>query len=340
MNRSELILIKFASKGDVLRTTCLLPALKEKFPFSRIAWVVEKGNEEVLKNNPLIDQIFVYHHRLPQQFKGRRFVQIINLDEDPRACRLASSLKGEICGLYSKGKRILPTQTARYWFEMNALGEHPRNDKLKKSNKKTYQQIMFDIAGLRTSRHRPIFVVEERGLEFAGQFASQNSLKKNDLIIGLNTGAGKKWQCKKWPIKKTAHLADLVHKKLKAKLILFGGPGEILRNGMIKSQVRAKIIDAGCKNSLMEFASLVNLCDLLVVSDSLALHLAVALKKKVISLFGPTSSSEIDLYGRGQKVISPLDCTCCYRIRCNKRPNCMDTISVEMVFNSICRLCE
>ena len=75
------------------------------------------------------------------------------------------------------------------------------------------------------------------------------------------------------------------------------------RNEKIKKLVKTEVIDAGCDNSLMEFASLVNLCNVIITSDSLALHIGIALKKKIVCFFYPTSASEIELYGRGEKII-------------------------------------
>ena len=63
----------------------------------------------------------------------------------------------------------------------------------------------------------------------------------------------------------------------------------MFKNIRIKNLAGDKVIDAGCDNSLMDFAALIGLCDILVTSDSLALHIGVALKKYVVTLFGPTS---------------------------------------------------
>ena len=92
------------------------------------------------------------------------------------------------------------------------------------------------------------------------------------------------------------------------------------RNEKIKNLVKTSIIDAGCNNSLMEFASLVNLCNILVASDSLALHIGVALKKKIVCFFCPTSANEIELYNRGIKILPKVGCLCCYKPKCSIPP--------------------
>ncbi|MBD3310350.1 hypothetical protein GF351_03970, partial [Candidatus Woesearchaeota archaeon] len=166
-------------------------------------------------------------------------------------------------------------------------------------------------------------------------FAKTNAIKDDDLVIGLNTGAGKRWEKKRWSEKKTAKLAEKLEKELKARIILLGGPEEKERNAMIMEQSSAKLIDAGTDNSLRDFASKISLCDAVVTSDSLAMHIAIALKKETVVLFGPTSYSEIELYGRGMKIIPKMDCLCCYRNTCSMSPNCMDSIEVDQVFSAV-----
>jgi heptosyltransferase-2 len=84
----------------------------------------------------------------------------------------------------------------------------------------------------------------------------------------------------------------------------------------------------------------VNLCDLVVTGDTTALHLAVGLRKKVVALFGPTCAQEIELYGRGEKIVSPLSCVPCYRRVCAKAPNCMEAVSPPEVLKSVDRLLD
>ena len=81
-----------------------------------------------------------------------------------------------------------------------------------------------------------------------------------------------------------------------------------------------------------------NLSDLIVTGDTMALHAALALGKKVVGLFGPTSAAEIEMYGRGIKLTGTVDCLCCYQVSCARNPACMDTISPEMVLRAIKKL--
>ena len=98
------------------------------------------------------------------------------------------------------------------------------------------------------------------------------------------------------------------------------------------------LVDTGCKNSLLEFAAIVDLCDLVITGDTLALHIATALNKKIIAMFGPTSANEIELYGNGVKLSSPDGCKCYYKKYCSEEISCMEKISPEMVIEAITHL--
>lgn len=52
---------------------------------------------------------------------------------------------------------------------------------------------------------------------------------------------------------------------------------------------------------LRQYQDWISSCQTIITLDSLGLHLAVALRKNVIALFGPTNANEIDLFNRGQK---------------------------------------
>ena len=133
-------------------------------------------------------------------------------------------------------------------------------------------------------------------------------------------------------------------------MILLGGLFEVERNfdlyrqHMIKNayeiqnEVKIPIIDATRYHNLSEFSYLINLCDLLVTGDTAPMHIAIAMKKPTVVLFGPTSAREIELYGRGIKIVPKIDCIGCYNTKCDKKPNCMDLITVEEVYDSVVEL--
>ena len=65
------------------------------------------------------------------------------------------------------------------------------------------------------------------------------------------------------------------------------------------------------------------------------MHVTLAMGRHSVVIFGPTSFSEIELFGLGEKVVPDFDCLVCYKKVCDFIPNCMDSILVDMVKQAI-----
>lgn len=317
----DILIIKLGALGDVIRTTSILPGLKAKYRGCRIDWVTKNGSIEFLKKNRLINRIYMIEDAV--KLRAKKYDLVISLDDEHEACELASSLRPKmIVGGFLEERKRSYTNDSSLWFDMGLLSKFgkKRADELKTRNKKTYQEIMYKILGLEYRKQQPQLILSKKELDFGKRFAKRHGIRKKDLVIGINTGAGGRWEDKKLSAEKTSELIDRLNRQIKPKLLLFGGPEEAERNSKIKKMVKANIIDAGCNNSLMEFSSLVNLCDVIVTSDSLALHIGVALKKKVVAFFCPTPLSEIELYNRGVKIVPKIGCLACYKPKCDIPP--------------------
>ena len=319
----NILIIKLGAIGDVIRTTAILPGLKEKYKDCNISWITKKESFDVLKANKLVNKIFLIEN-INNGAKNNKYDLVINLDDDNEACKLASEISHkDVIGAYLDNGKKVYTQNSSLWFDMGLISKFGKKkaDELKAKNKKAYQEIMYEILDLKYNKQEPILILNNKELKFGEEFAKKNNIIINDLVIGINTGAGGRWEDKKLSIEETAFLIASLNKEMPdAKLLLFGGPEEKERNKKIKETTKAAIIDTGCNNSLMEFVSLVNLCSILVTSDSLALHIGTALRKKIVAFFYVTSANEIELYTRGTKIVGEGKDYCSYKPKCDIPP--------------------
>ena len=137
---------------------------------------------------------------------------------------------------------------------------------------------------------------------------------------------------KKWTLEGYISCMTLLKERLpEVGLLLLGGPEEVEFNRRILKVMGDSVVDGGCDNSLMEFAALIQEVDVLLTSDSLAMHIGVALEKPTVVLVGPTSPWELDVFGKGAILHSDIECLSCYLSRCDKPVNCMNTLSPEFV---------
>ncbi len=334
----RILIVKLAAIGDVLRTTPLLSGLKRAYPRSHITWVVDKEALPLLKNNPLIDRLlpFDFPALLPLEFEA--FDLIFGLEKEARGAALVSKIKAPEKRGFGLGENgnIFPLNPASEYAFFLGL-----SDELKfYRNEKTYPELIFEMAEIEYRRDEYLLFLGEEDAAFADRFAKKAKVRKGETLIGLNTGAGDVFANKAWTLEGYVKLIRALKKRAKTRLLLLGGPKEKDRNRKILRKVGGAAIDGRCDNTLGQFAALINRCDLVVTGDTTALHLAIGLKKNVVALFGPTCPQEIELYGRGGKIVSSLSCAPCYRRTCAQSPDCMEAVSVGEVLENIHNLID
>jgi ADP-heptose:LPS heptosyltransferase/8-oxo-dGTP pyrophosphatase MutT (NUDIX family) len=292
----KILIIKLGAKGDVLRTMPLAKALKEKYPNCKIRWVTRKDSMDLLENSKFIEEVFC----LPYEKKDE-FDLLYNFDMEDEATELAMKIKADKkYGFYKEGD---------FASSFNIAGEYYLNtlfdDEIKKKNRKTYQEMMFELAELDYKKQHVLIELNEKDKQFGIDFIKNNGIK-NEKIIGIHMGAGARWPSKAWGEKKVKEFIIKAHKK-GYSVLLFGGPEEQNKQNKLYEELtknKIKIYRNNPFNSNREFASLVNICSVMVCSDSFSLHVSLGLKKNTIGLFFCTPPWEVEDYGLLRKITS------------------------------------
>jgi ADP-heptose:LPS heptosyltransferase len=330
----RVLIIKLDAVGDVLRTTSILHGLKERYRGSEITWITRQSALPLFENNTLVDRVIAYEStEAVLHCSVEEFDVLINLDAAHESGVLAARVKAKEIfgyGLDARGHVVPFNEEAVGWLEMGAF------DQKKKENTRSYQDLMLEICRLKPSTKDIVLVLSDSELEFARTFSRNHKLDRSSPCIGMNTGASPRWQYKQWTLEGFEGLLRKVLDKTDWTVLLYGGPYEAERNKSLAAIKPSRIIDTGSQNSLREFFALVTLSDVFLTGDTLALHVATALGKKVVAYFGPTSAAEIDSYGgRVVKIQSDLDCLVCYKPRCDFNPNCMNSLTPDYMFATL-----
>ena len=125
------------------------------------------------------------------------------------------------------------------------------------------------------------------------------------------------------------------------KVILTGSSNEINRNTKLYDECWfSNLIDTTNKYTLEDFCYLINLSDMVITGDTMALHLGISLDKKIITFFGPTPYQETNLFGLGKKFVrEELDCLGCHdQFECPYEGKCMSLIKADKVYKKIEKL--
>jgi heptosyltransferase-2 len=211
----KVLIVKIGAAGDVLRTTSLLPGLQAKYPKARIDWLTETANRDILLGNPHLGTVFCIDD-LRESFRTRPYDLVINLDEEPDVCYLATQLKPKkLIGTYVDNGRVTYTQDAAPRFDMSRISHRgmTKADELKRKNRRTYQQMTYDILDLEYNNQRPHLHIPPKDHSFARKFAEAHGISENDYVIGISSSAGHKWPNKRLTIEETIELIKLLRKR-------------------------------------------------------------------------------------------------------------------------------
>ncbi|MFO1031900.1 MAG: glycosyltransferase family 9 protein [Planctomycetota bacterium] len=331
--RHRVLMVKLAATGDVLRTTAFLPAIHAAWPQAKVTWLTRKSAVALFDGNPLVDEVLATDDAVTAaRLATETFDVVLCPDADPDAAVLAAMAKGKERRGYvrSADGRIVPLGPgAERWLRMG-LG-----DDRKKANTETYQHLVAEVLGLDPAAVREP-ILEPSAKDTAAAKAFVAGLSGAGPLIGLNTGAGGRWAYKQWT---RAHQQTFLRLCTDAglRVLLLGGPEEVeTHKELLAAAAGRPVFDGGNHNSYGRFAALIDQCRVVVTSDSLAVHCAAARKVPAVVLFGPTSAAEIELYGRGSKIVPPgLDCLCCYLPRCDRVPHCQALIEPRVVLAAV-----
>jgi heptosyltransferase-2 len=322
--KERILIVKLDAAGDVLRSTSILPAMKTTNPGLSIWWVTENTSKPLLEKNPFIDVLLGVDPVLSELLKKVTFNKAYNFDMGRKAAAIlgmANSSHKVGFGLSAEGSVVPLESNAEKWFEMGIF------DSVKRANLDTYQKHLFHIGGYEYHGEKPQLILSQAEKDWATKFAQKSHLSKFKKLVGFNIGSGGRWPMKRWRLEGFEWLAKQLKKKNpKVGLLLYGGPEEKELMPALARKLKKICIPTGTENTLRQFSSLMGLTDLLITGDTLALHVAIALEKRVVAYFGPTSDTEIELYNLGEKVIPTHPCMCYYQNQCSAKVSCMDNL--------------
>ena len=329
----KILIINLDAMGDVLMTTAQLPGIKRKFPESTIYWITLKNAAPLLFNNPIVDHIYTFDASTALILQQIKFDFVMNVDKSQQSCSLLNSIEAKHklgFGLNENGK-IVPINEGAYYNYNLGMDDHFKF----KLNQRTGQDYLAETFELEYRRDEYVFKLTDDEKGFINRYKKKVGLKKNDKVIGFNTGCSELYPNKKMTIDQHVSLIRKLLKK-KYKIILLGGPEDTERNKKIYSNFKDKIINSPTTEGLRRGVCYESIPDIVVTGDSLGMHIAIGLKKYVIVWFGVSCWTEIDLYNRGVKVYQEgLFCSPCWKKVCPYDLECIKMIDLDRIINEI-----
>ncbi len=320
--------------GDVILTTPAVAALKARYPAAEIDYATELPYADVLTGNPHIGRVICLSRDSMRaageiaSIRARRYTASIDLFHNPRSALLlflagmpirAGGARGIRGRLYTHRFAVPAGTRSAVSHHIAAMG-------------------IFDAARI-DSLPRVYLSPEEliAGRELLERAAGGRA--GGGPVVAIHPGGT--WQAKRWPAPSYAALALLIRERLNGRAVVVTGPGE----EEIAESVRAAAPGAALVlpyQPLRGIASLVASCDAVVANDGGLMHLAVAIGRPTVGIFGPT---EPDIWfpyeGKGPFALASrrMDCAPCHLHECAS-VDCLKGIEPADVLDLLERVLE
>lgn len=268
----KFLIIRLSSIGDIVLTTPVVRCLKTQLPDVEIHFLVKSLFKSTVVNNPYITKVHVLQEDWDQtilSLKNEKFDFVIDLQKSLRSYRIKTALKIPAFSYRKLNFRKL-VFTKLKWNVM------PRQNHVVDRYLKTVEPfgVYNDGAGL------DYFI------------ATNEEVSEKDIPASHHAGyiaivIGASFVTKKLPVYKLQELCA----KIDHPVILLGGVEDATDGEEIKKTDEVKIYNACGKFSLNESADLLRRAKLVVAHDTGLMHIASALKKQVIAVWGSTTPS-------------------------------------------------
>lgn len=295
MNVERILIIRLSSIGDILLASPLLRVLRRRFPQATIDFVTKSQFVDLVRTNPHLNHIYTLDTR-----KGRAALAHLKSTLRNESYDLVVDIHNNFRSIYL---RRLPNAAVvkiqKYKFKRFLLVKLGWN--VYKTITPVYQRYINTVVP---------FGVEDDGLgleffpdpEVAQQVLvdlQQRHFNARRPTIAVAAGAG--FATKRWPMEYYIDVARHFVHHHNAQLLLLGNTSEMEISNHIARSLPDAAINLTGQYSLMQSACALNHAHLVLANDTGLMHLATALNKPTVAIFGPTTH-ELGFFPTGENV--------------------------------------
>jgi lipopolysaccharide heptosyltransferase II len=307
----RICVFKIGAIGDVLMSTPMLHALRQRFPNARIDYWTGTLSAAALADNEDINQVFAFDDtlffkkrvghalNLARQIASRKYDIMLNLDK-----HWSLGVFGRMTGIPVRigfdreGEGFAHTVAVQYLPIKHEVDY--------------YLELAYLIGAKRVAQPKLEMALSAADKKFAQQFFKQHNLDPKKTIAISAGGAknpGQNMVIRRWPVGRFAEIARALAKEGWKILLVGKSPGD---DHVLPAMLAAvpHAVNAIGNFSIKQSAALFQHARLLVCNDSGPMHIAAAVGTPTVSVFGPTDPHRKAPRGDSHKWIwHPIDCT-------------------------------
>lgn len=339
----RILIIKPSSFGDVIHALPILDGLRRRYPDARISWLVSTACAGLLHAHPQLDEAIPFDRkrygrigrslsitleflRFTRELRARRFDLVIDLQGLFRSGFLAWASGAKVRVGLSDAREFS-------WIFHTHCVHVPAGDMHAVDR-------YWLVAGLLGFADRPVHF--ELAQDSEAKAAIRSMLAEGGLADGQGYALlvpGTRWETKLWPAEFFAEAARMIRDQHGLPVVLAGAPDEVEIAGRVASLAGNGVINLAGRTSVAQMIALVAGASVAIMNDTGPMHLAAALGRPLVTVFGPTSPVKTGPYRRMAGVCRlDLACSPCYLKRLAECPHghrCMKELSPATVADRV-----
>jgi lipopolysaccharide heptosyltransferase I len=362
----RILLIKPSAVGDVVHTLPVLAKLRARYPAARIDWVLTPAIAELIGHHPALSNVVLFDRfafarcwrsestarfvRLLAHLRRTRYELVIDLHGQLRSAVLTLASGAAVRIGFDRphprprapsDRRLVPNAYQHGWTgaREGAWLSYTHRIPIPRSDVHAVDRYLW---------LGPILGLDEGPPEFHVPIPPQAAARIKALLEehALHSPAlavlvpGTIWPTKHWHVEGFAGVAR--HLRDNGWAVALAGTAAERQPCQAVAALAPGVVDLSGQTTLSELAALLARAALCVTNDSGSMHLATALGRRVVSVFGPTDPLWIGPYRRPEAVVrANVGCAPCYlrQLRaCPHQHACMRHVSSAMVIEHIHRV--
>ncbi len=313
----RVLVVRFSSICDIVLASPLVRCLSRRFPQAELDFVTKELFADLVRFCPYVRQVFVLPEkggwkalgRLKRLLKERHYDLVVDIHKNFRSYYLRLGLGAGRVVSYRKWRwaRAVLIMTKRNLYP----GVIP-----------VYQRYLAAVAalGVEDDGAGPEFFLDPSARARVRKVLEEAGFLSRPLKVGIVPGAG--FFTKRWLPERFAEVADTLAARHGSATLLVGDVQDVPIAAAVAAKMQHQPVNLAGSLSLMESAAAVEACDLVVCNDTGLMHIATALKKRVVAIFGPTTE-ELGFFPFGplsRVVQKPLPCRPCSHVGSKRCP--------------------
>jgi len=332
----KILILKPSSLGDVIHALPVLRLLRLHFPESQIHWWIESSLAELLQDDPDVHGIFRFERRrwwgLTRWAELIRNIRAMRLERFDYVIDLQGLGRSAITAWLANGETTIGLDNPREGNREGATGIYDLRAPRSPAGTHAVDRYLsvLSVLGVPVNGN---FDWLPRKDHIASRLREKWELRPGHWVM-LQPGA--RWDNKRWPAENFAETTRQLSDAFQD--LNFGILGSRTDRDLAEVIWRAnpgRVLDLTGQTSLSEMIEWIRMSSLVITNDTGPMHVAAALRKQLVAIFGPTDPASTGPYQQPSSVLQArsLSCVPCMKRKCHYQEPlaCLHSVTPEQV---------